>query len=142
MNWIIDVLKNALINKKVRFPDTLQKEYDDKYVFRGVKYNSKKKEINKTDFLSHIERKDTMMGRSVDETDISSYSCSCFLNLDELHTATKFPIKNKAVAKGLIKKDFGPININEQTSHIDLYLFDGVDPSYNFEVVEKWEKNG
>ena len=27
-NKFPDVLKNALINKKVRFPDTLQKEYE------------------------------------------------------------------------------------------------------------------
>ena len=77
-----------------------------------------------------------------DDSKISSYSCSCFLNVDELHMQTKFPSKNKAIAKGIIKKEFGPIDVNEGTSHVDLYLFDNVDPSSGFEVVEVWEKNG
>ena len=43
---------------------------------------------------------------------------------------------------GKINQNFGPIEQNNQTSHINLYVYDGVDPSNKFEVVEKWEKNG
>ena len=77
-----------------------------------------------------------------DDSRITSYSCSLFMNIDELHQLTKFPNKNKAIAKGLIRSKFGPIDINEKTSHIDLFLYDNIDPSSEFEVVEKWEKNG
>ena len=44
--------------------------------------------------------------------------------------------------QGKIKKEFGPIDVNNKTSHIDLYLFEGIDPSDEFEVIEEWEKNG
>lgn len=50
-------LRDALINGRVMFPDSLQQEYETLHVFRGVKYNDKKKTIDKSDFLSHIERK-------------------------------------------------------------------------------------
>lgn len=73
---------------------------------------------------------------------ISSYSCSCFLNLEEMHMNAKFPRKNKAIAKGVIRKEFGPIDINNDTSHVDLYLYEDVDPSDEFEVVEEWGENG
>lgn len=135
-------LKNALFCGKVRFPSTLQKDYNDLCVYRGVKYTSEKKTINKTDFFSYIELNKDNPLKMADDSKISSYSCSCFLNMDELHMQTKFPCKNKAVAKGIVKKEFGPIDINESTSHVDLYLFDNADPSNDFEVVEIWEKNG
>lgn len=141
-NKFPDILRDALINKKVKFPESLQCKYNNKNVYRAVKYNSKKTIIDKTDFLSQMERKQENPLVPADETDISSYSCSCFLNLDELHMYTKFPYKNKAIAKGIIKEEFGPIDINQDTSHVDLYLFDMIDPSDYFEVIEKWEKNG
>ena len=135
-------LKNALISGKVRFPDSLQQEYNDVSVYRGVKYTSQKKMIDKTDFLSYIEVHKNNPLFMVDDSNISSYSCSCFLDIEELHMQTKFPSKNKAIAKGIIRQEYGPIDINEKTSHVDWYLFDNIDPSDRFEVVEKWEKNG
>lgn len=48
----------------------------------------------------------------------------------------KFPRKNKAIAKGLIKQEDGPIDIDDSTSHVNLYLFENVDLSDRFEVVE------
>lgn len=62
--------------------------------------------------------------------------------MDEMHQQTKFPNKNKAIAKGIIKCEYGPIVINELTSHVDWYLYNNVDPSKEFEVIEKWEENG
>lgn len=136
------VLKNALISEKVRFPNSLQCEYEELCVFRGVKYTATKIAIDKSDFLSYMELKKTNPMIVADDSKITSYSCSLFMNMDELHLLTKFPTKNKAIAKGLIRDEFGPIDINEKTSHIDLFLYDNVDPSSEFEVVEKWEKNG
>lgn len=140
-NRFPNVLKKALISGKVSFPETLQKEYEDLNVYRGVKYNSDKTFIDKSDFLSYMElEKNPMI--PIDENDISSYSCSVFLNIDELHMITKFPRKNKAVARGTVKPEYGPVDINELTSHVDLYLYDNADPSDQFEVIEVWEKNG
>lgn len=135
-------LKRALLSGRVMFPDSLQREYNDLYVYRAVKYTAEKTAIDKSDFLSYIELKKKNPLIVADDSKISSYSCSCFLNMDEMHLQTKFPSKKKAIAKGVIKNEFGPIDINEDTSHVDLYLYDNVDPSSEFEVVEKWEKNG
>ncbi len=136
------VLKDALISEKVRFPNSLQCEYEELCVFRGVRYTATKTAIDKSDFLSYMELKKINPMIPADDSRITSYSCSLFMNIDELHQLTKFPNKNKAIAKGLIRSKFGPIDINEKTSHIDLFLYDNIDPSSEFEVVEKWEKNG
>ena len=136
------VLKDALRSEKVRFPNSLQCEYEELCVFRGVRYTATKTAIDKTDFLSYMELKKINPMIPADDSRITSYSCSLFMNIDELHQLTKFPNKNKAIAKGLIRSKFGPIDINEKTSHIDLFLYDNIDPSSEFEVVEKWEKNG
>ncbi len=136
------VLKNALINGTVKFPDSLQCEYEDLVVYRGVSYSKNKTTIDKSDFLSNMERNLINPMVPVDSKNISSYSCSCYLNIDEMRMCAKFPRKNKAIAKGIIQKEFGPIDINHATSHVDWYLFDEIDPSEKFEVVEKWEKNG
>ena len=136
------VLKDALISEKVRFPNSLQCEYEELCVFRGVRYTATKTAIDKTDFLSYMELKKINPMIPADDSRITSYSCSLFMNIDELHQLTKFPNKNKAITKGLIRSKFGPIDINEKTSHIYLFLYDNIDPSSEFEVVEKWEKNG
>lgn len=136
------VLKNALINGVVSFPDSLQHEYTDLTVYRGVKYSNNKTIIDKSDFLSNVERNMKNPLVPVDLGEVSSYSCSCYLNIDSLRVCARFPRKNRAIAKGMIQKEFGPIDINSNTSHVDLYLFDKVDPSERFEVIEKWEKNG
>lgn len=136
------VLKNALITGTVKFPSSIQQEYTELTVYRGVSYSEKKTVIDKSDFFSNIERNIKNPMVPVDYENISDYSCSCYLKIDELRMRAKFPRKNKAIAKGFIKKEFGPIDINRDTSHVDLYLFDEADPSEGFEVVEKWEKNG
>ena len=41
------VLKNALINGTVKFPDSLQYEYEDLVVYRGVSYSKNKTTIDK-----------------------------------------------------------------------------------------------
>lgn len=136
------ILKDALINGRVCFPQSLQREYMETTVYRGVSYSANKQTINKNDFLSNIERNITNPLVPVDYDDISSYSCSCYLKIDAMRLYTKFPRKNRAIAKGIINKEFGPIDVNNSTSHIDLYLFEDVDPSAEFEVIEKWEKSG
>lgn len=141
-NKFPNILKKALLNNKVKFPETLQYNYDNLYVYRAVQYTNKKRTIERSDFSSYMELKEKNPMIVADENNIECYSCSFFKNIEEMHIRTKFPSKNKAVAKGIIKKEFGPININESTSHIDLYLFKNIDISKEFEVFELWEKNG
>lgn len=76
--------------------------------------------MDKSDFCSNIERHLANSMVPADDHDIGSYSCSCFMDIDQLHLIAKFPRKNFAIAKGMIT----------------------VDPSGEFEVIEKWEQNG
>lgn len=136
------VLRDALKCGKVQFPNSLQCRYEELSVFRGVKYTKNKTEIEKSDFFSQIERKKINPMVMADDSNIADYSCSVYINLEELHQRTKFPNKSMAIAKGTIKNVFGPINMNKKTSHIDLFLFNNVNPSNEFEVIEIWGKNG
>lgn len=136
------VLKKALISGRVRFPASIQQEYNELLVYRGVSYSKNKTVIDKNDFLSNIERNMKNPMVPADYDNIDDYSCSCYMEIEKLRIYAKFPRRNKAIAKGVIKKEYGPIDINKDTSHVHLYLFEEVDPSDEFEVVEKWEKNG
>ena len=77
------ILKDALKNKKVVFPNSLQYKYEQLHVFRGVKYTKTKTAIDKSDFFSHIERNNPMI--VADDNNISSYSCSFFMNIEAIH---------------------------------------------------------
>ena len=52
----VEVLKDALISEKVRFPNSLQCEYEELCVFRGVRYTATKTAIDKSDFLLRYRR--------------------------------------------------------------------------------------
>lgn len=130
------ILQNSLIKKQVQFPEDLITEYDDMEVYRGIKYNNNKKDITLEDFSSHIERAMKNPSIAVDKNKIEYYACSCFQNFDYLKKYGNFPRKNYAIAKGILKMEYGPITQNKNTSHINLFLFKNVDPSKNFKVVE------
>lgn len=130
-------LKNALINKGLDFPDNLEKEYNDVIVYRGVRYNKNKREIVLADFESNIERKLKNPSVYADEDDIEYYGCSCYEKMESIKKFANYPRKNYAIAKGIVKKSFGPICRNKSTTHINLFLFKDIDPSEYFKVVEE-----
>lgn len=134
------VLRDALLNGRVAFPKSLQIQYEDTQVYRGVKYNQKKTDIDKTDFYSHAERNNPSIPYDPDQ--ITSYGCSCFMDLEEMHMITKFPTKNKAIAKGMIRQQYGPCDISKENSHVNIFLYVDADISKEFEVIEKCKKNG
>lgn len=130
-NRFPSVLKRALNENKVTFPDSLMKEYEEIKVYRGMRFVEGKKEyLEKSDFLSQAERE--LPGTDYD--DIYEYSCSCFENVNELWVAFKLPRKNKRIAQGRIKCEKGPIIKETQSTHMHWFLYEGVDPSEDFEV--------
>ena len=96
----LGVLRNALANGAVKFPSSLQKNYQDLTVFRGVGYSKNKTKIDKSDFLSNVERNMKNPMVLADYDNISSYSCSCYLKIEKMRICAKFPRKNRAIAKG------------------------------------------
>ncbi len=134
------ILRDALLNGKVKFPNELKKEYCDIKSYRIVTLKDDKGEINKSDFLSHMERKmkEPYIPLRIDDNNIEYYACSFFKTIDALKDRFKYPRKNKAIAKGTLKQEFGPIWENNE-EHINLFLFEGCDPSESFEVCENEE---
>ena len=127
------VMRHALKEEKICFPSDAEKEFDDIMVYRGIRLvEGKKEHIDKSDFLSQVERK--LPG--IDENDIYEYSCSCFENIEELKLSYKIPRKNKAIAKGRLKSVKGCIIRDCKNTHINWFLYEGADPSEDFEV---WE---
>ena len=70
----LGVLRNALANGAVKFPSSLQKNYQELTVFRGVGYSKNKTKIDKSDFLSNVERNMKNPMVLADYDNISSYS--------------------------------------------------------------------
>lgn len=125
------VLRTALKEKQVVFPSVLLKSYSPELVYRGIRFVKDKKEcVEKEDFLSQAER--ALPG--VDYGDIGSYSCSCFRTVEGLVKAYQLPRKNKAIARGMIRDENGPIIKEMESPHIHWFLFSGIDPSNDFEV--------
>lgn len=123
------VLKSALIQQTVNFLDSISMDFQPLHVFRGI--TRKKGDntiINHGDFLSQMEKG---VGQS---NDISTYSCSVFTSKEELQIAYHLPRNNRKIIKGTIEKKYGPILCDNDNKHVDWWLFEGSDPSKNFEV--------
>lgn len=87
-----------LINGTVKFLSSLQRNYQELTVYRGVGYSKNKTKIDKSDFLSNVERNMKNPMVPADYDNISSYSCSCYLEIEKMRICAKFPRKNRAVA--------------------------------------------
>lgn len=136
------VLRKALQSKTVTLPEKLKYEYEPLRVFRGIRYKEGKKEIiDKSDFLSQAERNLP----NTDFTDIGSYSCSCFEDVEELILSYSLPRKNKAIAKGIMTCTLGARLDDPDRTHRHWFLYDEADPSDDFEVYnydyEKMDRN-
>ena len=57
--------------------------------------------------------------------------------MEELRASLKLPRKNKAIAVGTIKKEYGPVLASKEYSHIDWFLFESADPSKDFQIIEE-----
>lgn len=133
-----DKFKKVLLEKKVIFPDSLEKDYEPFAAYRGIRLIPHIKDrVEKEDFRSQIERASDFPG--IDYEDIENYSCSCFIDIDELLLAFRLPRKNKGIARGNIRKEYGPICREEESSHINWFLFNDADPSSEFEVIKNEE---
>ncbi len=84
------------------------------------------------DFYSQAER--NLPG--IDFDDIGNYSCSFFEKIEDIWEVLHYPRKNKKIAKGVIYDKDGPIIKEIGWSHIHCFLYEGVELSDRFEVIE------
>lgn len=127
------VLKKALQSERIIFPECIMIKYEPLIAYRGIRIIPDSKiTVTKEDFKSQVER--NLPGTNFD--DIGNYSCSCFMDMAELKAAFKLPRKNKGIAVGLIRDNYGPYILEDDSSHIHWFLYDGVDPSSDFKVIK------
>ncbi|WNY25197.1 hypothetical protein [Methanolapillus millepedarum] len=130
------VLKNALLEKKVKFGNVNEK-YEHFLAFRAIKRENESKPIQLQDFWSYAEI--GYKGRHINENDISYYGCSLFTNRSELKKKMKIDVdlqnSSNKIIRGQVKDSNGPCTVNKKTTHVDWWLFDGCDPSSDFEVI-------
>lgn len=144
------VLREALEKGIVSFPDDVLEHYDSFKAYRVIR--RKKSEpilpLKNEDFYSQMEKyKNNSSIRNVgnnskkiDETNIGNYSCSFFTSGDRLNEAMSLPRRNTRVIYGRIKQEYGFVRKNKETSHVDLWIFDGLQINkFDFEEVSNYE---
>lgn len=129
------VLRNALLMEEVSFEEDTKITYAPFKVFRGItREPGESLDIQKTDFLSYAELKKKVRGKKA--PGIGWYSCSCFIEKNELVEALKLPRYNKKIIEGIIKDEFGPQKTNYETKHVDLWLYENAAIEQGFKVIE------
>ena len=131
-NLFPSVLRESLQNKICVMPDETEWTYPPALVYRGVRITKSKPGIERSDFLSQIER-----GISEDFTDIGQYSCSVFTDPRVLAMSYNLPRPNKRIAVGEMKDCCGPCLRTEGDPHIHWFLYENADPSDGFVLVEE-----
>lgn len=66
-------------------------------------------------------------------SDIGNYGCSFFDNVDMINIVLHMPRKNRRIAKGAIRQEFGPIIIDG--AHIMCFLYSDARMETEFEVI-------
>lgn len=135
-----NVLRDALNSGKVSFPQDIQWEYEDMVAYRAVDIGDDKQNIIQSDFESRVE-KDIREGRFKSlPNKITMYGCSCFFTEKKLlekikDLQTQIDKGKRKIAKGTLKFRNGPILANNDTKHIDWFLFRNVDVVGDFNFV-------
>ena len=127
------VLRKALQNGEVAFDSNVEIEYMPFTVFRGItREKGESLEICRSDFLSYAELNKKPRGM---EYNIGWYSCSCFKESKELEAALKLPRYNKKIISGFIKSEYGPQKTNNDTGHVDWWLYENTEVEKDFKVM-------
>lgn len=108
------------------FPEGTLFVYEPFQAYRGVvRDDDDFKEVSRDDFLSYAELGKHVRG--MNEDDPSYFSASLSLNKASVENALRFPRKGWKIAVGKVYKEVGPVKINCETEHVDLWLYDGVE---------------
>lgn len=127
------VLRNALTEGKVSFPEETRWEYEPFTAFRAItRKPGESMELKPEDFLSQAEKRT----REANFDDIGSYSCSVFIDEKQLKIALKLPRGNKHIAEGKVKAANGPINQSNRSTHVHWWLYEGASACDDFRILK------
>ena len=132
------VLQQAIDQNVIVFPEHVETHFEPVQVYRAVSMqkNQPVRPLNRSDFNSQVEN--VRIGKPIpcDERNWVNYSCSCFVDLQELSLAMKLPRKSKRIAIGRIDEQYGSCLKDIETTHIHWFLYEDCDPSPLFYVEE------
>ena len=134
MNKFRMVLQTALDTGIVKIPDEAMWDYEDlKNVYRAVKITEEKKDITIEDFIPQAEVPSIANRNGFDSNDIGNYGTSFNTDIEMLSIILHMPRRNKRIAKGILKTEYGPITIDD--THIMCFLFEDAHLENEFEVI-------
>ena len=139
------VLREKLRKKEIELPDSVLFDYKPILVYRAIEREKDDyRPIGIDDFKSYFELKKTpkvAKGLKKDwSREPSYYGVSSFLDRKIVEQKMRFPNPRKKMAVGHVYKEGGPQDTNEQTQHVDWWLFEGADVS-GFKI-EEGQYNG
>lgn len=131
------VLKTFLVDNNMKFSEKTEFQYEDFVAYRGIiRENGDFSSVNDNDFLSYAEL--GKKPRGVDTNSLGYYSCSLFLNAEQVEEALKLPKPNKMIIRGIVKCEDGPQETNSNTSHVHWWLFE---KEHNWKDFTLWERD-
>ena len=130
-------LRKRLKSGALKFPQNVEFEYEPKEAYRCVTRKNGEENVpfNLNDVKSYHELGKKPKGVECDE--LTSFAVSFFDNIKMLERCFDFSNPKKAIAKGYVFCEGGPILVNK-ASHISWWLFEDVDLS-GFEITRKSE---
>lgn len=129
------VLRDALVSGEVSFCDGVECEFETFSAYRGVfrKDGNSFKPLARSDFDSQAEKSlneghnEKRKNRRKIDNGAGFYSCSMFINLEEISKALKFPQKDRRIALGPVSMKNGCIRCSCENSHVDWWLYKDTD---------------
>lgn len=138
------VLRNKILTKEIKLPDSTKFSYSPLYTYRAVeRAEDDTREVTREDFKSYFElgkepkNKKKPRENPVDITkDPHFYGVSSFLRRDIVELIMKFPNPKKKLAAGYVYSEGGPQNTVDE--HVCWWLYEDTIVS-GFKLLE--EKN-
>lgn len=128
------VLREALMSGRVSFKQGTKFAYAPFLVYRGItREPGESLAITRNDFLSYAEL--GKKPRGLKNPGISLYSCSCFVEKDELLAALKLPRFNKKIIFGELRDTYGPQRTNLANKHVDWWIYEQAEFEHTFKVI-------
>ena len=125
---------------KISIPKNIDYIYGAIEAYRAIDVNDNKRSIIQSDFESRAEKAIRENKFKSLPKGLTSYGCSCFFTERKLLEKVK-DLKNqidkgeRRIARGILKFRNGPILTNNDTGHIDWFLFKNADVVGDFEFV-------
>lgn len=139
------LFRQALEENRIKLPNNVKDTYENIQAYRALAIiKGQPPLITEEAFASQMELKALYPGKrylqDCDENDVENYSCSLYTTVDALANAMHLPRPTKVIMCGLVKCQNGIMNYNENTKHINWWLYENHTAVEDFEVIDYEKK--